>query len=73
MHWTCLSRIFDLLGNFLDISPEQLLGRLTSGLAKEGFDTTATTTLWGQIEVDQQFHRGYFPRNPLPQIRGRVL
>jgi hypothetical protein len=32
------------LRDFLDINPEKLLGRLTSGLAKEGFDTTTFTT-----------------------------
>ena len=34
----------DPLLDFLDINPEQLLGRLTNGLAQEGFDTTTLTT-----------------------------
>ena len=41
----------DPLRDFLDINPEQLLGRLTSGLAKEGFDTTALTTFSWQREI----------------------
>jgi hypothetical protein len=35
----------DPLQVFLDINAEYLLGKLTSGLAKEGFDTTMLTTL----------------------------
>jgi hypothetical protein len=34
----------DPLRDFLNIDPEKLLGRLTSGLAQEGFDTTTITT-----------------------------
>src|ERR1700676_3942512 len=34
----------DPLRDFVGIDPERLLGRLTSGLAKEGFDTTTLTT-----------------------------
>ena len=34
----------DSLRDFLDINPEQLLGKLTKGLAEEGFDTTTLTT-----------------------------
>jgi Uncharacterized conserved protein (DUF2075) len=41
----------DPLWDFLDINPEQLLGRLTSGLAKEGFDTTTLTTFSWQREI----------------------
>jgi hypothetical protein len=41
----------DLLRNFLEINPEQLLGRLTGGLAIEGFDTTLTNTFSWQSEI----------------------
>ncbi len=41
----------DPLRDFLDINPEELLGKLTSGLAKEGFDTTALTTFSWQREI----------------------
>jgi hypothetical protein len=41
----------DLVENFLDIDPELLLGKLTSGLAKEGFDTTTLTTFSWQREI----------------------
>jgi hypothetical protein len=41
----------DPLRDFLVINPEQLLGKLTSGLAKEGFDTTALTTFSWQREI----------------------
>ena len=37
--------------DFRDTNPEQLLGRLTSGLVKEGFDTTALTTFSWQREI----------------------
>ena len=43
----------DLLAGFLDINPEQLLGRLTSGLAKEGFDTTTLNTFSWQREITE--------------------
>jgi hypothetical protein len=39
------------LSSFLEINAEQLLGRLTSGLAKEGFDTTTLTTFSWQREI----------------------
>lgn len=41
----------DSLGGFVDINPEQLIGKLTSGLAKEGFDTTTLTTFSWQREI----------------------
>jgi hypothetical protein len=41
----------DPLRAFLDINPEQLLGKLTSGLANEGFDATALTTFSWQREI----------------------
>ncbi len=50
----------DALSSFLDINPNQLLGQLTSGLAKEGFDTTALTTFSWQAEIaelQEAFHR----------------
>jgi hypothetical protein len=37
----------------LILNPEQLLGKLTSGLAKEGFDTTTLTTFSWQLEIAQ--------------------
>jgi len=43
----------DTLRAFLDIDPNQLLGILTSGLAKEGFDTTALTTFSWQREITE--------------------
>jgi hypothetical protein len=50
----------DPLRDFLDINPEQLLGKLTSGLAREGFDTTALTTFSWQREIAElqtSFHQ----------------
>ena len=45
----------DPLREFLGINPERLLGRLTAGLAKEGFDTTTLTTFsWLQEIADLQ-------------------
>jgi hypothetical protein len=41
----------DSLGGFVDINPEQLIGKLTSGLAKEGFDSTTLTTFSWQREI----------------------
>src|SRR4051812_34607518 len=41
----------DSLRGFLDIHPEQLLGKLTSGLAKEGFDAATVTTFSWQCEI----------------------
>jgi|SRR5712692_7066594 len=41
------------LGDFLDVNPEQLLGKLTGGLAKEGFDTTKLTTFSWQSEITE--------------------
>jgi hypothetical protein len=41
----------ELLQNFVNINPDRLLGRLTGGLAKEGFDTTALTTFSWQAEI----------------------
>ncbi len=48
------------LRDFLNINPDQLLGRLTSGLAREGFDTTALTTFSWQrqiAELQETFRR----------------
>jgi hypothetical protein len=39
------------LREFTSINPEQLLGKLTSGLAEEGFDTTTLTTFSWQCEI----------------------
>lgn len=39
------------LGEFIDINPKQLLGTLTSGLAREGFDTNVLTTFSWQREI----------------------
>ncbi len=39
------------LGKFVNINSEQLLGTLTSGLAKEGFDTNVLTTFSWQREI----------------------
>jgi hypothetical protein len=39
------------LEEFVDINPEQLLGTLTSGLAKEGFDTNVLTTFSWQRKI----------------------
>ena len=36
---------------FSRVNPEQLLGTLTAGLAKEGFDTSTLTTLSWQQEI----------------------
>lgn len=45
----------DPLLDFLHINPEQLLGRLTNGLAQEGFDTTTLTTFsWLQEIAELQ-------------------
>jgi hypothetical protein len=41
----------DSLEHFLDVNPEQLLGRLTAGLAREGFDTTTLSTFSWQHEI----------------------
>lgn len=41
------------LPDFTRTNPEQLLGTLTSGLAKEGFDTTTSTTFSWQQEIVQ--------------------
>jgi hypothetical protein len=41
----------DPLGDFVDSNPDQLIGKLTSGLAKEGFDTTTLTTFSWQREI----------------------
>jgi hypothetical protein len=41
------------LRDFLNTNPEQLLGRLTSGLAQEGFDTTKLTTDSWQREITE--------------------
>ncbi len=41
----------DSLQSFIGANPEQLLGRLTSGLANEGFDTTTLTTFSWQQEI----------------------
>jgi hypothetical protein len=41
------------LRDFLNINPEQLLGKLTSGLAQEGFDTTKLTTDSWQREITE--------------------
>ena len=43
----------DTLRDFLDINPEQLLGRLTNGLAQEGFDTTTLTTFSWLREITE--------------------
>lgn len=39
------------LPNFIDASAEQLLGALTSGLARQGFDTTTLTTFSWEREI----------------------
>jgi len=39
------------LRKFLEINPKQLLGTLTSGLAKEGFDTNVGTTFSWEQEI----------------------
>lgn len=43
----------DSLQDFLGINAEQLLGKLTSGLAKEGFDTSALTTFSWEREITE--------------------
>ncbi len=43
----------DLLGSCVNMNPEQLLGRLTAGLAREGFDTTISTTFSWQEEITE--------------------
>jgi hypothetical protein len=42
------------LQNFVEINPEQLLGKLTSGLAREGFDTTVALSEFEMqgLEID---------------------
>jgi len=41
----------DRLRGFITINADQLLGKLTSGLAQEGFDTTTLTTFSWQQEI----------------------
>ena len=41
----------DSLRNFLDTNPKIILGTLTGGLAREGFDTTVLTTFSWQQEI----------------------
>jgi len=41
----------DAIAAFISADPDQLLGKLTRGLAKEGFDTTISTTVSWQSEV----------------------
>jgi len=39
--------------DFLSVNPEQILGTLTAGLAKEGFDTSKLTTVSWQQEIGE--------------------
>jgi len=43
----------DKIGDFVDVHPDQLLGRLTTGLAAEGLDTNPATTFSWKSEIAQ--------------------
>ncbi len=43
----------DRMDRFVDVHPDQLLGRLTTGLAEEGFDTSPATTFSWKCEITQ--------------------